>query len=194
MKTNKDKWINYAGELRIPRRKENESEEAYKIRASNTKTISVSQDFALKKDSIIRLQKFEEYVKGRLDAGNITQEDYERRMKRGDFVKYVLHVVPQKEEVDIETNSGWLNNALEIRRRDEGVFYIKATADFAVKKDSFILLKKSSEILKELLTKNIITDQQYEDKINNIKIKDQDGNVTNNFWLIYTGTVPPCNS
>lgn len=191
MKTNEG-WMNYVGELRVPKQKEGESDADYKDRAKKTKVISVSRDFAVKEGTIIRLQKFEEYLEGRLSSGTLDEEKYKERLKRKDFVKYVMHITPQKEEVDIEPEKGWTNNALEIRKRDEGTFYIKVKKDFAVAKNTFIPLKKASENLKELLDRNIIDKETYESTLSKIKIKDEDGNLTNNFWLIYNGSIPPC--
>lgn len=191
MKTNKS-WLNYVGELRIPRQKDGESPEEYADRCKKTKVINTCKDFAVKKGSIIRLQKYEDYLKGRMDSGTMEQADFDKKMKRAEFVKYVLHVVPQNEEVTIKETKDWLNDAFEIRRKEDGTFYIKVKADFAVKKNSYINLKKVTESMRELMERGFITQEQYEDRINKFKIKDKDGNLTNNMWLIYTATIPPC--
>jgi hypothetical protein len=66
-----------------------------------------------------------------------------------------------------------------------------AKEDLAMSKGATINLKKASDNIQEMFEKGIINEEQREHRLNAIKAKDENGNLTNNFWLIYVGSVPP---
>jgi hypothetical protein len=197
LKTNSDKWLNYIGELCLPKQKVGEADEDYKLRANKKKFISVVKDFAMKEGSTARLQKLSDYLGDKKDKGWLSQEDYDKKMLRGATVKYVLSLAPQDEEVEIETSSEWQNKAFEIRKKVEkdpakkDSFFLVAKKDFAVTKGEFLSLTKVAEAIEERFEKGQISEEDKERQLNAIRIKDEEGNPVGDFWLIYSGDIAP---
>lgn len=190
MKTS-DKWINNVADFCLPKKRDIETDEEFAIRSASNKYIKVSKDFAALKGSTIRMKKFEEYVQELFDKGIIQKDEYDKKMALKSFIKYVLTLPPQKEIKDIPTNTEWINNAVDLRRSPDGNFYIKVKEDFCVKKGDSIPLKKSADKLLEMKEKGMIDAKQYQERLDKLKVKDADGKLTNNLWLIYDGSIPP---
>lgn len=191
MKTNTEKWLNNIGEFCVPKRRDIENDEEYAIRSNSTKYIKFSKDVALAKGSTIRLQKYEEYVDGLNAKGFLKDGEYEKKMERKAYAKYILNLPPQKQDIDIETSSKWINNALEIRRDKNGAFYIMVKENFTLKQGDTLPLKKVTDNIKEMVVKGIIDQDTADQRIDKLRIKDEDGNLTDMFWLIYSGNIPP---
>jgi hypothetical protein len=185
------KWVNGVADFCVPKQKDGESNEDYQIRANKTKYIKFNKDVALLKGQILSMQKFEDNIKSLHEKGFIKDEDLEKRLSFGKFVKYVISAKPATKEVEVSPNEGWLNNAIELRRGNDGSFYLVAKEDLAMSKGATINLKKASDNIQEMFEKGIINEEQREHRLNAIKAKDENGNLTNNFWLIYVGSVPP---
>lgn len=198
------KWVNYVGEICTwAEFKDGEL-------VSENKSISIKKDFSALFKGTIRLEKYSDYLQKALDADRITKEEYNKKMEfdfsnlsdfepRKDgkfcFVSHIMHLPPQEERGESPapfiSKSGWTNGVLSIKQDGKMSPYMTTEVDFDFKKDTKIFLANVADDIRKSFKSGQISKSEMEKKLNNIRIKDEDGNPTEDFWMLYKGNIPP---
>lgn len=198
------KWLNGVGEVCTwVKFEDNEI-------VSENKSISIKKDFTGLYKNTIRLEKYSDYLKKLLDLGKMTEAEFKKKMefdysnindfkpqKDGSFcfISHIMHLPPQEEKADSPpikiSPSGWNNGVLDIMQNGKLQPYIVMGKDVDFKKDQKVFLSNVADDTRKLFKDGKISKKEMEEKLNKLKIKDEDGNPTEDFWLLYKGNIPP---
>lgn len=177
-----DKWVNYAGEVCVSK---NNDKGRY---------IKVMKDFEVMAGNSILYIPYKQHLEDRLQKGFITKEEMEKKLERN-WVKGVISIPPQEEKPDVKQfpdKGAWINDALEVRLKNDNTIYIMVRKDFAVRKDSTVRLINAIDNVNSLHASGRISDEMKDRMVRGITMKDENGNIIpNRYWLQFKGSIPP---
>jgi hypothetical protein len=161
-------WINYAAEV-------------CKTKDGKGRYIRIIKPFSALRGNNLRMVKFEDHLDEMVAKGFMTTDERDDKLEKVTWVKYVIHVPPQeqKEEDNYKSKTGWINDAVELRKSKAGSFYLFVAHDFEAQADSAIKLKKYSDKIKELHANGFIDDD---------KLQKREEVAA---WLHFVGSIPP---